>query len=339
VGATACTIGVFNGDAWLDIAFSGYYDGSSYDTFTHVYYNNGGTFSTDWMSYLPSLGNRSLLADDVDQDGIDDLLQTNHYSSSGGGYNQNSYIYWGTTDGLTADLRTGFATSGPWRPAMVKDLNKDGFKDVMWANYYNNSSYYVSSSAYFGSADGFTPGTALPTYGGTDVEASDLDDDGYIDLVIGSYYTNSYATQSSVYWGSSRGYSASSVTQLPSYGVIDLTISDLDYDGYQDVILANYYDGSSYRTNSSLYMGSATGFQSDNGYALPTNGARTVLTADMDRDGWRDVVFGGFYDGSSYTTDGYLYWGSSKGFGTDVRMVLPMSGGIDLVLVANPEDI
>ena len=62
--------------------------------------------------------------------------------------------------------------------------------------------------------------------------------------------------------------------------VEDALGADLDRDGYTDVILSNYYTGTSYITNSHIYYGGPSGVSAANRTDLPTLGARAPCLAE-----------------------------------------------------------
>ncbi|MFM7201891.1 MAG: MopE-related protein [Myxococcota bacterium] len=339
-GATDCSVGDVNGDGHLDLAFAAYYDGD-YVSVGYVYYGTASGPSVTGPFTFSGNGGYAVHLEDLNGDGKAELIQSNHYdSSNGGGYNQNSYIYWGATSGLSVNNRTALPTSGSWHKAVVSDLDGNGFKDVVFTSYYNNSTYDVSSSIYWGSSTGFSSSnvTKLPTMGSAEAAASDLDGDGYIDLVFSSHYsTSGYSTYASVYWGSSRGFSTSNRTTLPTYMSHYMAIDDLNLDGDMDLIFSGHYSGSSYATSNYVYMGGVGGYSTSRSFALPGNGAVAVATYDMNLDGYSEVFVSGYYNGSSYNTDGYMYWGSSSGYSSVDRVALPQFGGRRMVVVGNPE--
>ena len=50
-------------------------------------------------------------------------------------------------------------------------------------------------------------------------------------------------------------------------------MGDLNGDGYPEMILNSYYDGSSYELNSPLYWGHPSGYASGGSTLLPSEGA------------------------------------------------------------------
>ena len=200
---------------------------------------------------------------------------------------------------------------------LCDDLNCDGWPDIVFAEYYDNSTYVVDSTVYYGSASGYSAADSLDltTTGASGVAADDLDGDGYVDLVFSSYYDGNYVTDSRVYWGSASGHSTSDVTDLYTVGAIDVCTHDLDGDGYAEIIFPQYYDGSSYGPGSRIYWGSSSGYSTADVTDVTTWAPRSCDVGDVDADGYPDLLFSGYYYTAS-TGYAYLYWGSSGGYST-----------------------
>jgi hypothetical protein len=137
---------------------------------------------------------------------------------------------------------------------------------------------------------------------------------------------SSWSPKSYIYWGSGSGYSRSDRTGLSTNGAYGNAVGDLNRDGYPDLVFSCEYDGTSYDTDSMVFWGSATGYSDGNRALLPTRGAHECTVADLNADGWPDLVFSNFYTGTSHTVDVYIYWGSSSGFSTAGRQGLPAVG-------------
>jgi len=155
----------------------------------------------------------------------------------------------------------------------------------------------------------------------------DFNKDGYEDIVFsnnrlnGSYYTDSF-----IYFGSDLGYSENNKIKLPAIGPHGNTVADINKDGYDDIIFCNYTDGSSYELFSYIYYGNSSGFKGYNLENIPTSGAMGCAVADLNFDGFNDLVFSNYRDNSSRATSSYIYYGSPNGFSTNYRTSLPTIG-------------
>jgi FG-GAP-like repeat len=206
----------------------------------------------------------------------------------------------------------------------------------VFPNYYDGDNA-VNSAIYWGSSAGYSPTdtTALPGARSTSAAIADLDGDGWPDIVLGSAYDGDYDTTSYVYHGSSAGYSASDRTALSStYGVYDTTVADVDQDGYPEIVFATLRNGTTgWYTYGQVWWGGATGYSSAARDTVTTGGASVVSTADVNEDGYPDVIWPGYFDGSTYATTTYVYHGSAAGLEATPDTVPSDGAGRRLVVV------
>jgi hypothetical protein len=315
-----------NCDGLTDLLQAVHYSGSSYATSSRIYYNTGSGFSDTDVDTVSTSGTYDAAVSDVDGDGYQDLIFANYRSDSS--YSIDSYVYYGSSTGYSASDRDSLPTVGALHLA-VEDLDDDGYEDIVFANYYNGSSYAVDSYVYYGSSTGYSTSNRESIYGsgGRRVRIADVDDDGDSDIVLCSYYNGSYSVDSYVYYGTASGYSSSSRDALPTLGCRDIQVGDLNDDGVDDIVFANYYSGSSYTTSSYIYYGTASGFSTAYRDSLPTTGSLSAAIADFDQDGYDDVAFGGYHNGSwSSTATSYVYYNSSLGLSSSIYDSFALNG-------------
>ncbi len=334
VGTLGCLVEDLDGDGDLDIAFANYRNSSTYTLHSYVYWNEDGMFSVAARTELRTIGSRSLAAGDIDGDGYLDLVFGGYYNGSS--YTVDSYIYHGSADGFSADDYETLPGSGVVGDPLIADLNQDGFVDVGLPGHYDGNDA-VDTFIYWGSSAPFSTDnrTVLSVNRTNAMKAGDLDGDGYTDLVLCEYYDGDDTVDSYVYWGSASGdYTAGNRTTLRMNRSIDVEIADFDRDGNQDLVFATYYDGD-HTTNSFVYYGSPTGYSDSQRTSLRTYGAQAVHVADLDHDGFDDIVFAGYYNGSSYSVTSYVYWGNKRGFKRNNRSELSTYTGRQVVIVGD----
>ena len=202
------------------------------------------------------------------------------------------------------------------------DLNNDGNLDLVFSNGGDGKTYKINSYIYWGSKiakDYFSASNRaeLPTVGARGNSPADLNDDGYPDIVFCNMVDGSkYPVNSYIYWGSAGPYSTANRTDLPTLAAHSNTVADLNRDGYLDIVFGNTSDGTTSSINSYIYWGSGAGFVKSNRAELPTINTWGNAVADLNKDGYLDIVF------SSWSGSAYIYYGSASGFATTNRKTL-----------------
>jgi len=250
----ALAVGDINRDGWPDVATADFERG----TLLILLGNGDGSFRPS-VSYSIGLNPFSVALGDLNHDGNLDVVVGLHYNLFG--------IRLGNGDG-TFGPETVVQGSGPAR-VILADVNRDGHLDAIVAN--------GQILVCLGNGNGtFRQPLVAPMYGNR-VVAGDLNGDGILDLVS-SVQSGSFLT---VQLGSFRSGSSYPTAVDP----LQLALGDMNRDGFLDVAVPTYYDGS-----VSLFPGHGDG----------TLGAATVIpvasrmvavtVGDLNRDGWPDLV-------------------------------------------------
>lgn len=150
----------------------------------------------------------------------------------------------------------------------------------------------------------------------------DLNDDGYLDLVVINEFELRFGKQihdtySYVFWGGEDGFNRSFCDSFPTHGAECAALADFNSDGWTDIVLAN----STYPYSYVIY-GSAEGYtdaRRDSFKAPPNHGS--VSVADLDGNGYLDLVWSNWSAG----LNGYsrIYWGGDDGFDVSRTDSLP----------------
>ncbi|MGQ9582125.1 MAG: FG-GAP-like repeat-containing protein [Thermoplasmatota archaeon] len=284
-----------------------------------LYSNANGTFNpAASISFAigPSMGAYQA---DINSDGYPDVVFP--VFRNGSLFRAESAIYFGGPNGIDNSTYTGIETLGAY-DVDIEDINNDGYQDIVFACRQNFTKYNVQSMAFWGGPSGFnaTPDELFNTTGAAAVEVTDLNRDGWNDIVFACERNQSSGNiWSQIYFGGPDGYNETPDVLLPTQAALGVAVADLNLDGWPDIVFANNRNTSvsppnDVRIPSMVYYGGPTGFNSTADLLLDTTGARDVEVADLNLDGWPDIVFANYNDGATMMTLSSAYFGSATGF-------------------------
>jgi hypothetical protein len=180
----------------------------------------------------------------------------------------------------------------------ARDLDNDGFVDIV----VNGHSYYYPANILWNNRDGsFYVEDIKPNGTSKDVDAGDFDNDGDFDLL----WSNN-ASSSGIFKNVGNREFAFSVWFTDTYcrGFPWNTFTDLNSDGFLDVLVLEYLTGKSYR-----YLNSGAGEYDLYGEPIGRPGDFTCYrSADIDNDGDDDVSPKYLNDGDGGLVDAEETW-------------------------------
>lgn len=289
-----CTlILLYAGNTWIETTQQDFGDGVYERNIYASHYGDGA------VEFAPRF--------DLNNDGYIDLFTTDVH----GPYIR---IYWGSTNGYSQGDVTIFSSPQGGANCDAADLNGDGYAEFIVTHW-----DAPKVSIYWGSPTG--PDSAnyfdLPAHysRGQGVFVADFNKDGYLDIVTTHQFICGYGA---IYWGSEIGYDSNNRTDLPiaTLGIHNFEVADFNQDNWLDILFVNY--NLDHAGTNVIYWGSSTGFSASNYTSLiGPDGNHGSSVADLNKDGYLDLVFHGWYD-----TRSYIYWGSANGYSFSNRQVL-----------------
>ncbi len=342
-GGGKSIIADLNGDGFPEIVFCNYIHNYPGLRTAYVYWGSREGFSPSKKTELPTHWAAGVAAADLNGDGYPDLVFANQGVEEGlsdisPDTGLESFIYWGSATGFDPQRRTLIQTRGA-KDVTVADFNKDGHPDLAFIN---NGPSARDMQILWGGSGGYsnerTQTLAVPDP--TSIRSSDINGDGFADLIVttggkaesiallesGGKGKGNVSHAVYLFFGSAQGLDLQETTQLPTYEARDSAIGDFDHDGLVDIAIANSSDGSSQAISSFVYWGSEQGFLTKRRSELPTLGAAGVAAADLNRDGYVDLIFANSNSGTTQDIPSYIYWGSKEGFAPYLRSDLQSFG-------------
>ena len=185
---------------------------------------------------------QEILVKDLNGDGYADI-----FAPSAGG---KSEIFW-NQKGTFSILNKTMLDSENAMSGDAADLNKDGYVDLVIANFYAKSKtgklhFDTNSFIWWGGKEGFDTQrtTPLPTLGAVSVRLTDVNNTGFTDILFAQHRDQeTLDIPSYIYLNSANGFSPESRLDLQGYGAVNIAADDLDGDGRKEVILVNSMSG------------------------------------------------------------------------------------------------
>jgi len=325
--ARGACIADLNGDGWPDIALAIASQNYRKSANSLVYLGSKSGFDPERRTELPTLGAEDVAAADLNGDGHPDLVFAN--SGDDATYDVDSYVYWGSPTGFAPYLRSGLQGFGSVGVNLA-DLNGDQKPDILLINRTSGVDYAagVSTNIFWGNPHSYyslASSTSLPAHGPYGIVAADLDDDGFTDILFTRTgdvaYGGARTASSWLYRGGADGFTTARRSDIPAYPVFTVHAADLNRDGYLDLVFTGSHED---KPAGIILWGGANGYSATLKTVLPLLGKRTAdnQIADLNRDGYLDLIFS-----ASYLGDMETFWGGKDGYSTQNREVFQVGAG------------
>ncbi len=280
---------------------------------------------------------------DLDEDGYTDLVIIDFSITRAAGgelgaadekERTGSTVLWGGAGGFSPSSFTQFEAPHA-SAAAVGDLDGDGNKDIAVAVYQGETRFAGKSLVFFGKGSRrFQPAASgIPTEGAVHVSIAPAEKNLPARVIFSNSQGGTLLERAPLllYWGGPKGFDPNNRLEIPHRSGYEATAADLNADGFVDLIaLDSMHAGQLAELDpyagANVFWGGPEGFNFD--------ARRTVLreislgtsnVADLDKDGYLDLVLGQFSNGDR-PTEVIIYFGSARGFEPQSRKTLLSEG-------------
>jgi len=279
-GAMGVAIRDLNGDGFADVVFAQERDFAGPMVNSTLFWGSASGWNDTPDVEFKTAGASDVEAVDLSGDGMLDLVFACYEDDQG--VATDSMVFLQTAAGFAGGAPSYLLPTVGARAVAYGDLNKDGQRDLVFANSYNGATSTTESFVYSGKAGGGfnTVPQRLTTLGAVDVEVADLDGDGNSDLVFANSRNATGGIQglSYVLFNPGNGQFGTARDQyLPTTGASAVAVADLDGVGPKDIVFASLNNETGYGAPSVVYLGVGSGWPSSPSFELTTVGAMDVL--------------------------------------------------------------
>lgn len=308
VSAQDVAIGDLNHNGWPDLVFAQSADGASF-----IYWGGPDGFHSHRRSAVPGTGHVTVEVTDLNGNGWNELLL--RPSHADGYFDTKVEIYWGGKDGPELSTPKLLPASGAGG-VTVADLDGNGRMDLVVVNRGDGpQSARTPAYLYPGGPEGFDPQRRmdLPTHGSDGYLGVDLNANGYTDLIF-------LHRPPTIFRGGPEGLDLENPTTLSSQYAFSARAADFNRDGYLDVVLSEWQPG---LDKIHVYFGGPGGFNQAHRQALPVRSARFHTIADLNNNGWLDIIVPNFID-----EEVHIFWNGPQGLDTSNPRILPVRSSV-----------
>jgi len=229
---------------------------------------------------------------DVNGDGWQDLVFACRQAD---GEAECSWVYWGDAQGYSENRRTALSTYRACDVALG-DVDGNGCDDIAFCQGHTPDLFSRDSLLYRGGPELSGEPLGLTGHDARRIFLARPRGAGKPDVVL----VNAQARRKiedvpiSIYRGGADGFCAERRQDLPGWGAVSALCCDVDDDGRVDLVLVNSSHNSPSRDPGSyIYLNGEAGFPPQPSAILPTALAHGACCADVDRDGYLELIFGG----------------------------------------------
>ena len=317
--AMAADVGDINGDSYPDLVFAcrqPHDDGES----SWVYWGAADGFSDERRTRLGTWRACDVAVGDLDGNGCADVVFCQNQRADS--FTADSLVYRGAPGGIAG--RPVELTGEDARRVFIARPSPAGDPQIVFVNHFSRGRKgNVNAYVYPGGADGFQPDRRLeiPAWGAVEGVCCDVNDDGWVDVVLANASENSVRDDpgSFVVLNGPGGFSDTPSIIVPTRRAHGVCCADLNRDGYLDVAFCGFDN-----PDITIFYGTPDGFDTEHPAVIKLADAgkerrdpRWVYLADLDNNGWLDLVVPMIADDHSF-----ILWGGPDGFSMERSQTL-----------------
>ena len=242
-------------------------------------------------------------------------------------------ILWGGKKGFASSRSTSIEAMNQ-KASAIGDYDGDGILDIAVAIHQGDETFLTKSYIFFGEGEReFKKGDqGITTEGAFDVLTL-LPDKGKSNRLV---FCNSFGgavgekVPAFLYWGGSLGFNPERRLEIPMRSGYEATAADFNDDGHTDLALMNeMHHGGGLDEDPwagvNIFWGNPDGIEIESRTILPESYLGSSSTADLNKDGYLDLVLGQYFRGE-FKTHVIIYYGAKEGFDLSRRVALPCYG-------------
>ncbi len=248
-------------------------------------------------------------AGDINGNGLTDLAIAAR-GESAGDY-EKSYVYYGSEKGFSDEKKKELKSFRASDVALL-DLSGNGCDDIIICQAHTKYSYSTDSLIYKAYPDRIcSEPVKLPTEDARRVFA--FQNPGRKpEIFFVNHFSRSLIGKDkcTIYYGGADGYSPDRKETVGGWCAVESVYADISDNGYADLLIVNNAENSLWLDPGSfVHLNGPNGFSGGKKIVLPTKAAYGGCCADLNRDGYLDLIFSSFKE--PYLT---IFYGNGDGF-------------------------
>jgi len=258
----------------------------------------------------------AVAAGDLNGDGATDLVVACRDTSA---ESECSWIFRGADPAHGSPLATDRACD-----VAVGDLDGNGYDDIVISQWRNDTHFSCDCPVFRGGPNGVDPDPVLiPAEGARRVFLARTSDDPLPQIVFVNHRGRdaNNDVDCTIFYGGPSGFSTDRKTSLSGRGAVVASCCDLNDNGWPDIVIANSAENAQHLDPGTfIFRGGPDGFSYEPDLIVPTRKAWNCRVADLDRDGFLDLIVAKYHD-----REILIYRGTPDGFDLEhpARIVLP----------------